>query len=168
MERSTDEARTWRWHYNPDHWMEVQLFDNGLRYIGTDWSVQSGGGYMGGFQSLGEFVRDGGIRGMPEAIEAEIRDAIGTVEGHAVTVRIGGEPPDEIHLAFDGHSAIRRGTDLVFEGVLPDGRYETSGILIYPGADAAGRRRMRTFRETLVVAGADVDVVIERTEPRFG
>ena len=56
--------------------MDVVLGESGLQYIGTDWTCQSGGGYMGGFQTYDEFLEKGPIQKMPKEIEAEIREYI--------------------------------------------------------------------------------------------
>ena len=44
--------KKWQWDFVEDHWMDVVIGESGLEYIGTDWTCQSGGGYMGGFQTL--------------------------------------------------------------------------------------------------------------------
>ncbi len=67
--------KVWKWYFNAeeDHWMEVHIKPSGLSYVGTDWSVQSGGGYFGGFQTFDEFFHDGPIQNMPEDIATELR-----------------------------------------------------------------------------------------------
>jgi hypothetical protein len=72
--------RVWRWYFTSeeDHWMEVQIESSGLLYVGTDWSVQSGGGYFGGFQTFDEFFWDGPIQKMPEYIAVELREHLET------------------------------------------------------------------------------------------
>ncbi len=49
-----------------------------MRYIGTDWSHQAGGGYFAGFQTFNEFFRDGPINDMPEEIATELRNHLET------------------------------------------------------------------------------------------
>ncbi|MFX0102426.1 MAG: hypothetical protein ACFFCS_22865 [Candidatus Hodarchaeota archaeon] len=68
--------KSWQWHYEEDHWMDVYLNDNGLSYYGTDYTCVSGGGYTGGFQTIKEFMENGGICDMPSEIENEIREFI--------------------------------------------------------------------------------------------
>jgi hypothetical protein len=48
-------TRRWYLTEKEDHWIDVVVKDSGLSFIGTDWSSQSGGGYMAGFQSFDEF-----------------------------------------------------------------------------------------------------------------
>jgi len=122
---------------------------------------------MAGFQSFREFTERGPIKEMPPEIEAAVRAAVaGREEEHRVVVRISGEAPDEIHMTFHGQREIKRGTAVVFDGDLPPGTYKTSGILLYPGADAQGRRRSRTFDQTIEVTGPRV-VEVGELKPRF-
>jgi hypothetical protein len=58
--------------------MDLEIESSGLRYIGTDWSCQSGGAYFGGFQTFDEFLRDGPINDMPEEIATELRNHLET------------------------------------------------------------------------------------------
>ena len=41
--------------------MDCYAGDNGLSYYGTDYTVISGGGYTGGFQTYKEFMENGNI-----------------------------------------------------------------------------------------------------------
>ncbi|MHA1636790.1 MAG: hypothetical protein ACTSUO_07295 [Candidatus Thorarchaeota archaeon] len=66
--------RTWKWFFVEDHWMDVVVGESGLEYIGTDWTCQSGGGYMGGFQTFDEFFTDKSLQDMPKKIATEIRE----------------------------------------------------------------------------------------------
>ncbi|MFX1475307.1 MAG: hypothetical protein ACFFCO_07520 [Promethearchaeota archaeon] len=97
-------SRVWKWYLSPDgdHWMEVHIKPSGLTYIGTDWTVQSGGGYFGGFQTFDEFLRDGPIQKMPNHIAAELREHL---EAHRVP---GGATLRVLHLT--------RVDDLVLQG----------------------------------------------------
>ena len=158
----------WSWELGWRHWVELSLNDTGLTYVGHNYSCQSGGAYMAGFQSYREFEKKGPIRDMPSEVEAEVRAAIAErTRGHHVVVRISGERPDEIHLEFNGESQIKRDTDVVFDGDLAPGSYKTSGILLYPGADSQGRRRMLMFSETVEVVDGPVNIEISDLEPRF-
>jgi hypothetical protein len=67
---------TRRWYLSEakDHWIDLVVVESGLNYIGTDWSVQSGGGYMAGFQSFDEFFKNGSINDMPEEITKELKE----------------------------------------------------------------------------------------------
>ena len=162
-----DANKAWTWHLTPNHWIDLTLTRDGLSYMGTDWDCQSGGGYMAGFQSVQGFLEDGPLRNMPSAIEAEVRAALADREpGHRVIVRVGGEPPDEAHCELWGHGRIVQGTDVIYDGELYDGEYTAEGVLLYPGADAKGRRRMKQFEHTFVVSGP-ATVVITEFVPRF-
>ena len=56
--------------------MEVDIGESGLEYSGTDWTCQSGGGYMGGFQTFDEFLNGRAIQKMPRKISKEVREHI--------------------------------------------------------------------------------------------
>lgn len=159
----------WSWHIHEHHWIDLSLTDVGLAYRGTDLEGPSGGGYMAGFQTYLEFAADGPLNAMPQEIEAAVRavvEARGGPHRYRVVVRIAGEPPDQIHMSFAGQSQIKSGTDVVFDGDLAAGTYNARGVLLYPGADAKGRRRMKTFDETIVIEGATV-IEIASLRPRF-
>ena len=80
MPKPADAQRlNWSWELGPNHWMAVTLRVGGLRYIGSDWSIQSGGDYSGGFQSFAEFDRAVGLQAMRESIAAEIAQRIATL-----------------------------------------------------------------------------------------
>ena len=163
----TTPKNKWRWHLTPDHWIDLTLTGTGLSYMGTDWDCQSGGGYMAGSQSAREFLEQGPLKEMPPNIAAEVRAVIEARDtGHRVVVRIGGERPDEIHCELNEQSRMLRDTDVVFDGDLPAGTHTTSGVLLYPGADAKGRRRMMTFEHTFEVTGP-TDFTIHELRPRF-
>ena len=56
--------------------MDVIIGESGLEYVGTDYTCQSGGGYMGGFQTFDEFLKKGPIQKMPRKISKEVREHI--------------------------------------------------------------------------------------------
>jgi len=56
-----------------DHWIELELDESGLTYKGCDWSIQSGGYYMAGFQTFDEFFKNGPINKMPKEIVTKVR-----------------------------------------------------------------------------------------------
>ena len=162
-----DPTSTWTWHLTPNHWIDLSLGEMGLTYGGTDWDCQSGGGYMAGFQTLREFAEQGPINEMPPDVEAAVRAAIQGLTGlHRVVIRVAGEEPDEIHMTFRGQPQIKHNTSVVFDGDLAPGTYTTSGIVIFSGADAKGRRRMLTFEEAIDVDGP-MTVEIDDLQPRF-
>jgi len=68
--------RKWQWFFVEDHWMEVILGESGLEYVGTDYTCQSGGGYMGGFQTYDEFMDGRALQKMPRNISKEVMDHI--------------------------------------------------------------------------------------------
>jgi hypothetical protein len=65
--------RKWKWDFVEDHWMDLEVDETGLTYTGTDWTCQSGGGYIGGFQTFEEFFDKGPIQDMPSKIAKEVR-----------------------------------------------------------------------------------------------
>ena len=66
--------RKWKWHFEEDHWMELEVDSSGLTYIGTDWTCQSGGGYFGGFQTFEEFLSTRSLQKMPKEIRNEVKE----------------------------------------------------------------------------------------------
>ncbi len=66
--------RKWKWYFEEDHWMELEVDSSGLTYYGTDWTCQSGGGYFGGFQTFEEFLAIHSLQKMPSEIRAEVND----------------------------------------------------------------------------------------------
>ena len=78
-----------------------------------------------------------------DEVVAEIKEA-GTLRGELLTF-------EEAKLTF---------------APLSPGAYKTSGVLLYPGADAQGRRLMKTFDEVIEVDGPTV-VEIGELKPRF-
>ena len=61
-----------------DHWIELEIDETGLTYKGCDWSIQSGGYYMAGFQTFDEFFNNGPINKMPKEIEIQIKEHLKT------------------------------------------------------------------------------------------
>ncbi len=66
--------RKWYLTKEEDHWIDLEIDETGLRYIGCDWSIQSGGNYMAGFQTFDEFFKKGPINNMPKEIETIIKE----------------------------------------------------------------------------------------------
>lgn len=66
--------RKWYLTKEEDHWIDLEIDETGLTYIGCDWSVQSGGSYMAGFQTFDEFFKKGPINNMPKEIETIIKE----------------------------------------------------------------------------------------------
>ena len=61
--------RKWYLTEKDDHWIELEIDERGLTYKGCDWSIQSGGYYMAGFQTFDEFLNKGPLNNMPDEIE---------------------------------------------------------------------------------------------------
>lgn len=156
----------WRWDLEDNHWIELKLTDVGLSYTGWDWTLQSGGGYMAGFQSVDEFLRDGPLKEMPESIAAGVRHALADLGGHLVTIALAGPKADEVHCNLDGRSMMLSAPVRLFEGRLAAGSHRISGVALYPGADSKGRRNQRTFECTFDVTGP-IDIVIDDLVPRW-
>ena len=70
--------RKWYLTKEEDHWIDLKIDETGLTYIGCDWSVQSGGKYMAGFQTFDEFFKKGPINNMPKEIETIIKEFLNT------------------------------------------------------------------------------------------
>lgn len=156
----------WQWVLHRDHWIELDLGGAGLTYKGFDYSVPAGGGYMAGFQSVDQFLEDGPLNDMPEAIAAEVREAIAGRGGHRVTIRLSGPTPDQIHGRIDDQPFMLGATDVVFDGRLAAGEHTVAGVVIYPGTDDAGRRRMCQFEQSFTVS-EDAEIAIDELAPRF-
>ena len=141
--------KTWNWYLygRDDHWMDLEIEPStGLRYIGTDWSSQSGGAYFGGFQTFDEFFRDGPINNMPEKIAIELRNhlEIHRVPGgsklilshlNTVTdlilwrafVHLDDKP---LRIIVDDDSLAEREV-IFFEGAIETGKHEISFLLVF-------------------------------------
>ena len=65
---------SWRWYFEKYHWMDLELDESGLTYIGADVDCQSGGEYFGGFQTFDQFFDEGPIQEMPPEIAKEVMD----------------------------------------------------------------------------------------------
>jgi hypothetical protein len=141
-------AKMWKWYLygRDDHWMELEIEPLGLRYIGTDWSCQSGGGYFGGFQTFDEFFRDGPINDMPENIAIELKDHLEThrVPGgsklllyhlNTITdlilwrtyVQLDDKP---LRISVDDDSLTEREV-IFFDGSIETGKHEVSFLLVF-------------------------------------
>ncbi len=150
--------------------MSASLTDSGIRYFGSDWGSPSGGDYHAGFQTFEAFRAEGPLREMPEAIAAAVTAAIAArAPGHPVRVEASGPPPQEAHLHLDGQPLLLRPEGAVlFEGSLPAGAHTISGVLLYAGSDARGRRNAGRFEHDFrVLPGERTHVVVEPA-PRWG
>jgi hypothetical protein len=141
--------RVWKWYFDQedgDNWMEVHITPSGLTYIGTDWTVQSGGEYFGGFQTFDEFFRDGPIQKMPEHIAAELRKhllahrmgdgatlrllLVGQVDGlvlQGVYVHLDDTP---LTISID-ETLAKKPEFLIFDGSIGVGGHKVSWVLVY-------------------------------------
>ncbi|MGE4070654.1 MAG: hypothetical protein AB7E72_05710 [Lysobacterales bacterium] len=152
--KSAARKLSWGWELGPNHWMSVTLRPSGLRYIGSDWASQSGGDYAGGFQSLAEFDRDGGLQEMPVAVATEIAQYIAELpRGHAVRIVIVGTAPAEVHYTIDDEPYLRKADAVLFDGALWEGPHQISGMMIFPIANSRRRRKLK-FKQHFVVAAA--------------
>jgi len=140
--------RTWTWDLDDrdDHWIDLEIDPSGLKYIGTDWSHQAGGGYFAGFQTFNEFFRDGPINDMPEEIATELRIHLETnrVPGgsklllshlNTVTdlilwrayVHLDDKP---LRISVDDDSLTEREV-VFFDGAIETGEHEISFLLVF-------------------------------------
>jgi hypothetical protein len=140
--------KTWKWYLygRDDHWIELEIEPSGLRYIGTDWSCQSGGVYFGGFQTFDEFFRDGPINDMPETIAIELKNHLEThrVPGgsklllyhlNTVTdlilwrayVQLDDKP---LRISVDDDALAEREV-IFFDGAIETGKHEVSFLLVF-------------------------------------
>ena len=58
--------REWKWFFESEHWIDLVVSPVGLNYYGTDWTCQSGGGYLGVFRRLRSFSTKGQYKRCPE------------------------------------------------------------------------------------------------------
>ncbi|MBD3404860.1 MAG: hypothetical protein GF411_01840 [Candidatus Lokiarchaeota archaeon] len=63
----------WKWDFEYGHWIDLRVTSEGLRYIGNNMTIQSGGAYFAGFQTFDEFFEAGPIQKMPEDVESEVK-----------------------------------------------------------------------------------------------
>jgi hypothetical protein len=164
--------KTWKWYLygSDDHWMDLEIESSGLRYIGTDWSSQSGGAYFGGFQSFDEFLRDGPINNMPEKIANELRNHLETnrVSGgsrlllsHLNTVadlilsrayvHLDDKP---LRISVDDDSLAEQEV-VFFDGAIETGEHEISFLLIFKSKkeDELSQWRLKGEIEFFVISG---------------
>jgi hypothetical protein len=132
----------WQWFFVEDHWMDVIIGESGLEYVGTDYTCQSGGGYMGGFQTFDEFLNIGPIQKMPRKIAKEVREHIKKhrVEGGSTLKLVYSHEIDGFHLteAFvhldDVPIHIKRvrkkGKMTIFNGSIKPGKHEFSFVFV--------------------------------------
>jgi hypothetical protein len=125
--------------------MDLEIESSGLRYIGTDWSCQSGGGYFGGFQTFDEIFRDGPINDMPEEIATELRNHLEThrVPGgsklllsHLNTVKDLVLWRAFVHLddnpnRISADDSLTEREVIFFDGSIETGKHEVSFVLIF-------------------------------------
>jgi hypothetical protein len=155
----------WSWALGPGHFMDVSLSAAGLRYVGADWSIQTGGPYGAGFQSFVEFDRDGGHHAMPPQIGAEIRSRIaGLPRGIPVCIRLDGDPPTEAHYQIDDEEFVRMRPEILFDGALWEGAHRIKGLLLFAGADGRRRRLRQAFEQEFAVT-APTNLIIMSVRP---
>ncbi len=164
-----DKNPDWQWDIERGHWIELFLTEAGLSYVGWDYTCQSGGGYTAGFQSREQFLERGPIAQMPAEVASEVRARIvDESPGYAVTIELAGATPDELHLDLDGQPILLKQTTRLFSGSLIAGAHELSGVLLYPGADARGRRNAKTLELRFELDGPRVITIEESTlAPRW-
>jgi hypothetical protein len=134
--------RKWKWFFVEDHWMEVVIGESGLEYIGTDWTCQSGGGYMGGFQTFDEFLNKRPIQKMPVKIAKEVREYIEKyrVEG-GLTLKliyvheIDGFQLSEVYVNLDDtpihiKRVQKKGRMTIYNGSIKTGKHEFSFVFV--------------------------------------
>jgi hypothetical protein len=152
--------------------MDLEIESSGLRYIGTDWSSQSGGAYFGGFQTFDDFFRDGPINEMPEEIASELRNHLETnrVPGgsrlllsHLNTVadiilwrayvHLDDKP---LRISVDDDSLAEREV-VFFKGAIETGEHEISFLLIFKSTknDEHSQWRLKGEFEFLVTSGSN-------------
>jgi hypothetical protein len=63
-----------KWFIVEDHWIDLIVEGTDIKYIGTDWTIQSGGGYMAGFQTADQFLVEGPIEHnhMPDDVKNQL------------------------------------------------------------------------------------------------
>ncbi|MCB9561626.1 MAG: hypothetical protein H6708_14565 [Kofleriaceae bacterium] len=168
-------STAYHWDIVEDHWIDLEVSDAGLGYVGTDWTCLSGGGYTAGFQTLDGFLRDGPLPRvhMPAEVADQVRADVearlaGARPSLAVTVTVApGVRLAHASIELDGRPVLVR------DFAEPPARLEVSSGTTSAGShrigwallafDAAGARA-RLYGDTEVeAAGAEavaVDVVV--------
>ena len=84
-----------KWDIVEDHWIDLVVEGNDISYIGTDWTIQSGGGYMAGYQTADQFLKKGPIphNEMPDEIKTKV---ISHLEKYRIA---GGSSLEIIHIS---------------------------------------------------------------------
>ncbi len=174
----------WYFTQEKDHWMEVHIKHSGLTYVGTDWSVQSGGGYFGGFQTFEEFFSNGPIQKMPEQIAAGLRK-------HLLTYRVpGGAKLRLLHLnKVDGlvlqgayvhlddkpitvsidETLAQKQELLIFDGSIGLGKHQFSLLLVFRSKLEGGDKIWKAHGEfTFEIESGMHTIRLETTLERDG
>lgn len=139
--------RTWQWYLDEqgDHWIDLNVISDGLQYLGTDWTCQSGGGYFAGFQSFDEFFQKGPIKDMPEEIRIEVTEFLIAHRNPSGTgLRLVFANMTEIPLTrayvhlndnpirIQANLIVSREEEVVFfHGSLPKGEHSISFLLVF-------------------------------------
>lgn len=144
--------------------MCAELVDTGILYVGWSFHPQAGGGYSGGFQGDEQFLAEGALHGMPEAMQAELRAAVLARQGTGFKLVIelvaGERPVCEVHMSLDEHPIhIKRveGPGVLFEGRVPAGAH-TIGAVLMTDESVEGRRVHGRIEKQLEL---DADATVE-------
>ncbi|MHA1576545.1 MAG: hypothetical protein ACTSU3_04220 [Candidatus Thorarchaeota archaeon] len=122
--------------------MELEIGESGLEYSGTDWTCQSGGGYMGGFQTFDEFLNGRAIQKMPRKISKEVREHIKKyrIEGGSTLKLIyihelDGYHISEVYVNLDDtpihiKRVRKKGRMTIYNGSINPGEHEFSFVFV--------------------------------------
>jgi hypothetical protein len=126
-------GRKWQWVFVEDHWMDLEVNEAGLNYVGTDWTCQSGGAYFGGFQTFEEFFEKGPIQKMPPKIAKEVR-------GHLKRHRKEGGSTLLLHYAHRFEGFLLTGVFVHLDGrpIRVKEVKESGKVLLYNGSISPG------------------------------
>lgn len=143
-------SRKWYLNEEQSHWIDLEVDESGLTYIGTDWSIQSGGGYIAGFQTFEEFFKKGPLNDMPRKIVEDLEQYLimhrrkgGTwlILNHINNLKDIVLWRTFIHLddkPIKISSIEEMGTQqeiIFYDGYIPSGKHEISFILIFKDKD---------------------------------
>lgn len=143
-------SRKWYLNEEQSHWIDLEVDESGVTYIGTDWSIQSGGGYMAGFQTFEEFFKKGPLNDMPQKYAEELEKHLIKYRqkgGAAILLKHINNIPDIvlwrafIHLddkpiLISSIGEMGNQKEIVFyDGAITAGKHEVSFMLIFKGRD---------------------------------
>jgi hypothetical protein len=157
--------------------MDVVIGESGLEYIGTDWTCQSGGGYMGGFQTFDEFLNNGPIQKMPRKIAKAIREYIkehriegGSTLNLVYTHDLDGFQLTGVFVHLDDvpihiKRVKKKGSMTIYNGSIKTGKHEFSFVFVL---ETETDMKKIEGKKTIKIKSGTNSVVLKTTQDEKG